>query len=230
MKAVSDVLVLIGSPRSSRSTSHSLAAYLAERLNGMGIIAEMMHVYPLLTTPGGLGRMLEAADKADTLVFVSPLYVDSVPSGVVCLMEAIAERRSAAGMHKHQRLLAISNCGFPEARHNDPALKIYRLFSRDAGIEWSGGLGLGMGEAVAGRPLQGLGNMARHLRRALDMTAGAIAEGQPVPAGAIQLMAKPFIPSWLYILLGEMGWKRLARKAGALKEIRRRPYEGGNVY
>ena len=46
------------------------------------------------------------------------------------------------------------NCGFAEAHHNDVALDIYRLFARDAGLHWAGGLAIGGGGMFAGKPLK----------------------------------------------------------------------------
>jgi len=60
---------------------------------------------------------------------------------VVCAMELIAECRSSTNM----RLAVISNCGFPEAQHNNVAIAICRRFALASGLEWAGGLALGDG-------------------------------------------------------------------------------------
>ena len=52
----------------------------------------------------------------------------------------------------------------------------------------------------------------------------ALAEGKPVPQEAIESMAKPITPTWMYALLGGLGWKRRAKKHGAQKKLRDRPY------
>jgi len=48
-------------------------------------------------------------------------------------------------------------------------------------IEWAGGVAFGSGAVIGGQPLDGLGVMTKYPRQALDMTAEAIARGQPVP-------------------------------------------------
>jgi hypothetical protein len=67
--------------------------------------------------------------------------------------------------------------------------------------------------------------VARTLRQALDLTAERIAAGEEVPAEAVRLMAKPLVPTWLYVLIGEMGWRRLARQNGVRRMLGARPYE-----
>jgi hypothetical protein len=121
--------------------------------------------------------------------------------------------------------LAIANCGFPEARHNEPALAICRRFAQELGIEWAGGLALGGGQAINGRSLKDLGGMVRNVIRALDLTAEALATGQSVPVEAVELMAEPLTPAWMYVRLGGLGWRFQAMKHGAHKHIHARPYE-----
>jgi hypothetical protein len=140
-------------------------------------------------------------------------------------MECVAERRIAQKPPRPQRLAAIVNSGFPEARQSDVALAICRLFARQAGFEWAGGLALGAGEALGGRPLAQLGGMVRHVTRALDLAAAALAAGQAIPREAVELMARPLFPRWLYLLAGQFGWRKEARKHGTTKQLRARPYD-----
>jgi hypothetical protein len=48
--------------------------------------------------------------------------------------------------------------------------------------------------------------------------------GQPVPGEAVQLFAKPFVPGWLYRAFGNLGWILDARRNGASRQLRSRPY------
>ena len=153
-----------------------------------------------------------------------PLYVDTLPFIVTKTLELIAEHRRVNASTKRQRLVVIVNCGFPEAQHCATAIKVCEQFARETGIEWLGGLALGGGEAINGQPLRNLGGMMRHAVAALDLTADAIANDQPVPQRAIDLMGKLFIPKWMYVFMGGQGWKQRARKFGAEKKLREKPY------
>jgi hypothetical protein len=219
------VVVLIGSPKASKSTSESLGNYLIEQLAARGAHTEKIHVSKVLRSIESTDNMMSAVDKADTVILVSPLYVDSLPYPVTKAFELISEYRQGAGTAKAQKLVAIMNCGFPEAHQNDTAIAICRLFARKIGFEWAGGLALGMGGTIDGQALEKLGGMLRNVKRALELTADAIVAGSSVPQEVVDLMAKPFIPKWLYVLVGNFGWITTSKKYGANKNLRARPYE-----
>lgn len=219
------VVILTGSPKPSKSTSESMGNYLIEQLTARGAYAEKIHVCKALRSGQSLSSLLLAIDKADIVVLISPLYVDSLPYPVTKALEIINEHRKKAGPKNNQRLAAILNCGFPEAHQNNTALAICRLFAREAGFEWSGGLALGMGGAIDGQAVEKFGGMFRNVKRALELTADAIIKGDSVPQEAVGLMAKPFMPKWLYVWVGNFGWRSISKKYGANKKLWDRPYE-----
>jgi len=224
-------LLLVGSPKVQGSTSEALGSYLLGRLGALGFATASLHVGRLLRTPDG-AQSLRREVACSTLVVIStPLYVDSLPAPLTAALEILAPGMAGADGAGRERpgLLAIVNSGFPEAHQNDTALAICRLFARQAGFRWLGGLPLGGGEVVGGRPLEKAGGVARLLRQALNLAAESIAAGAEVPAEAVRLMARPLVPRWLYILIGEMGWRRLARRNGVRRMLRARPYEEADI-
>ena len=122
--------------------------------------------------------------------------------------------------------MAILNCGFPEDFHNYTGLAIARQFAEEAGYVWMGGLALGMGGAIDGKPLADCGRMVRNVLKSLDLTAASLDRGEPIPSEAVDLMAKSFLPRWLYIAMGNWGWKKQAKKYGVRKDLYARPYGG----
>ena len=46
-----------------------------------------------------------------------------------------------------------------------------------------------------------------------------------VPQAAVDLMAKPMMPTWLYLIGGNLGWHLEARKNKVRKKLRERPYQ-----
>lgn len=219
------VLLLIGSAKTPHSTSESLGTYLLGRLQERSFETETILIHRALRTDETTEDFLSATDQAEMIVLAFPLYIDSLPYSVIRALELIARHRNATGKRKGQRLICIVNCGFPEAHHTDSAIAICRRFAFEAGFEWSGGLGLGGGETINAKPLGKLGGMVRNVLKSLDLTADAIAEGKPVPQEAISLMARPLVPKWLYILFGGIGWQLRARRHGAQRRLRERPYE-----
>jgi len=218
-------LLLIGSAKMPHSNSESLGAYLIERLTELGFEAETIFIHRNLKSDEGTSSLLEAVDRADIIILASPLYIDSLPYLVTKTLELIGEERHKKDRAIIQRLMCIINCGFPEARHTDTAIAICRKFAKETGFKWAGGLGLGGGESLNERPIKELGGMVRNIARSLDLTAEALSQGKDVPQEAIDIMAKPFIPNWLYLLFGGIGWKRRAKKHGAKKRLYDKPFE-----
>jgi len=157
------------------------------------------------------------------VVLAFPLYVDSLPAPVIAALEKIAVHRK--DNPTPTRFSAIANCGFPGANHNDTAIAITSEFARKSGFNWMGGLALGAGEGIVhGVPLNELDGRAIPIKASLDMTAEALANGQPIPQSAKDLFAKPIIPNWAYTLQGQFGWKMAAKQYGMQKELKRQPY------
>jgi multimeric flavodoxin WrbA len=218
-------LLVVGSPKPGAGSSESIGDYLLGQLELKGMKTEKIKINRALKSEDGIAALVSAVDNCDYLVFSCPLYVDSAPASVVKAMEIIAEARRGKERAKEQVMLAICNSGFPEASQNHTALAIYRLFAREAGFAWAGGLALGGGGAIGGKPLAGRGGMVRNIIKSLDLTAAALVEGKPVPKEALSLMAKPMVAGWLYLLVGNFMWKGWARKNGAHKKLKDRPYQ-----
>ena len=217
-------VLLVGSPRTRKSTSASLGGYLFEQLAARGVQTETIQVYPAFSSPERTALALQKLDAADLVVLAFPLYVDSLPAPLIAALEKIAAQR--AGRPTRQRFAAIANCGFPEASHNATALAICSIFARQSGFAWAGGLALGGGEGVVhGMPLDQLDGRALPIKKSLEMAADALAVGEPIPPAAGDLLAKPAVPSWLYLLLGAYGWRQQAGHYGMRRKIKDRPYE-----
>jgi len=219
-----NALLLIGSAKHPSSTSASLGVYLKERLAEHGIETSTLALHKIIHRADKFPVLLDAIEQATIIIFSFPLYVDTVPYQVTSAMEKIFAHYETRG--KSDKLAVfIVNCGFPEASHNCTALNICYQFTIETGFTWAGGLSLGGGEAINGETLEKRGGLIRHVMQALDMTADALAAGQKIPDKAISLMTKPFIPTWMYTLLGNMHWKREAKKHGAVGSIRNCPYQ-----
>lgn len=224
-----NVLLLIGSPKVKRSNSEALGDYLLEQLSKEGATTRKIKIYQALKEEKGMEELLSSVNACDALILLFPLYVDSLPSGVIKVMEAIADQRtdphSPSPQAGGQTFMAICNSGFPEAEHNDTALAICRCFAEKTGLQWLGGFPLGGGEVIGGKPLTSFGGLFRNHIKALKMAAEAIVERKKLPTEAVALFRKPSLPRWLYLCCGHFGWRHQARKNGVLKKIREQPYK-----
>lgn len=216
-------LLLMGSPRGSASASAAITAHLSGLLARRRLQVTTESIHRSLREDPGLERLGAALEAADVAILASPLYVDSLPAPVTEALEVLA-RRPAAGAVPAPRFAAIVNCGFPEGVHTDTALAICRQWAGAAGLDWIGGMGIGGGGALAGKPLAELGPMAWSITHALALSAESIAGGRTIPDEARRLTRSPALPAWLYRLFGDWGFSQDAKKHGTRKRMGERPY------
>lgn len=216
--------LLIGSPRGQGSTSDALGTYLLERLKEKGVVASKVYIQQSLSSEQGINTLLRTVAEADIIILAAPLYADSHYSGVITAMELIHEERRDKPNIRKQMMVAISNSGFPESRHNDLSLAISRRFALECGFQWAGGLALGGGESIGGRPLEEAGGLVRNVKKSLTLAADALAKEENVPEEAVKLMARPLMPRWLYLLVGNIGWIWKAKKQGCRERLGSKPY------
>ncbi len=224
MSKPNKVLLLVGSPKTSSSASFSLGNFLLLKLEQNGLIIEREFVYRLIRKDVGQQKLLMKVDDADLIILSFPLYVDCLPAGVIKALELIRDHRKAMQNSKSQAFAVIINCGFPETQHNFVAARISEIFARDVGFDWKGALTLGMGGVIGGRALEKAGGMVKNLILGFDIAATALAKGDIIPEEAIELVGKKVMPYSLYTKMGNLGWILQAKKFGARKKIKDRPY------
>ena len=185
-------LLFLGSPR-PHGNSESLAEAFGACLYGRGWETSKRRAITALGSPSEMQALVQDVWTADLVVLSSPLYADGVPSVVLRVFEEIiAARPGGAERPSGQRpgMIVIFNCGFPEAHQNTVALEICRLFAREAGFHWSGGMSMGMGEILGGRSLEQAGRKVRPVLEALNLAALALTQGSDIPEEAVKLMAR----------------------------------------
>ena len=223
MQKPTKAALLVGSPRGQSSTSNSLGTFLAEKLQEKGVPFEKAYISQFLGSDEKQASLLRLVDESDLIILAFPLYVDSLHSQVIKTLELIAEHEKSKRNLCGKSLVAISNNGFPEAKHNDIALAVCRIFARKVGFTWAGGLAMGGGGMISGRPLNEVGGAARNQIKALQIAADALAKGEAVPKKAVVLMSKLGIPRWMYTWMGNRGWKQEAKKTSAIEKMYVKP-------
>ena len=151
-------LLLIGSPKTDGGTSMVMAEYLASRLRDIHVEVEIKNVHQAIDA-GKEDELFNAIDRSETAVLLFPLYIDSLPSGVIRFFELFLERKGANG-GKDRPFYAISNSGAPESIQSTVALEICVLFARDTGFSWNGGAAVGGGAILEGKTLAKHGQSA----------------------------------------------------------------------
>jgi multimeric flavodoxin WrbA len=222
---INRAVLLVGSPRTSKSTSLSLGGYLFNLLEVNRINTETIYLHTNTRSSEKTEAMLKSIDSADLILLAFPLYVDSLPAPVIKAMEIIAAYRKGKNNPRPQLFTAIANCGFPEAEHNATALMICELFANQAGFNWGGGLSLGGGGMINGTSLSDMGGQTRTIKLALELASKALIEGKPIPQDAQELISKPVIPGWLYRLFGNFGWIQGSKKYNTQSQLKNKPYQ-----
>jgi multimeric flavodoxin WrbA len=224
--------LLVGSAKiKGTSASETMARALAERLSALRVPTELHFATELVHDDAHTARTARTIAACDLFVLVTPLYVDSLPALATHALELVDRERAAnredGAPPSHARFAAIVNCGFPEAEQTRTAMRIARHFAAHAGYAWAGGLPLGAGGVVKpGVPLEDAGAPVRHVVRALDLAAPALARGGVVPYDAIYAMASSPMPDALYRFVGDIGWHVQARRNGiAQRDLHARPHD-----
>jgi len=221
-------LLLIGSPKTSKSTSNTLGEYLYKRLGSRDIETEKVYLHTVVGSNEKMKALMDTIDAVDLVTLAFPLYVDSLPAPVIGSLEQIAIHRQNRNQQHKPIFTAISNCGFPEATHISNALAVCEIFAEQAGFQWAGGLALGGGHGLGDKPLEEWGERTANIRKALNLAADTLAHGQQVTKEAQAIMSKPLIPSWFpfwaFRLIGGFGWKQQAKQYGVHKSLDRQPY------
>ncbi|MGD0328939.1 MAG: NAD(P)H-dependent oxidoreductase [Nitrososphaeria archaeon] len=219
------VILLIGSPKSYASTSNALGDYLIKKLEKQGFVSDKIYIYDAMKTDKDAVHILQSIDDADLLILTFPLYVDNIPSQVIALLELIFKHRSLQKEPKKQKILSLSNSGFPEASQSETAHAICRKFASETKIEWIGGLALGGGGAIGGTNLEDVGRIGGGVRKALELVANSICEDKPLPDEALKLMKRPLVSPLMYTWFGDAAWKKAAKENGVENRLYERPYQ-----
>ncbi len=228
MQKPAHAILLVGSPKGPNSASNSLGTFLLDKLHLKGLTIEKAYICQNLASEEKKQSLLQLVDESDLIILAFPLYVDSLHSQVIAALELIAEHEKVNRQKSKKLFVAIANSGFPEATQNNTALTVCRLFAKQAGFDWAGGLAMGGGGMIQGLPLTELGGRVHNQMKALEIAAQVLAEGESIPDKAVALMSKLTIPKWMYIWIGNRGWKQDAKKNGALKKMYDQPYKSAN--
>lgn len=224
-RKIKKALLLVGSPRKEKSSSYTLGTYLLSQLQEHSLVCETALLYA--KRDHNEEQLLYASiEQADLVILAFGLYVDSLPSPVIGFLERFAKHRekNTGTRQNPTHCIALANCGFPEASHNDNALAIVEQFSKETGFLWEGGIGLGGGNGLAGIQLNEEKYASLPIRKALDLASVALARGASIPQDAIELANKMPYPTFLFRFGAQFFWKAAATKHGARKNIGDTPY------
>jgi hypothetical protein len=217
--------LLVGSPRGQNSTSNSLGTFLLNKLKQKGVTIEKVFISQSLGSDEKIDSLLRTVDDSDLIIIAFPLYGDGLPSIAIKTLELLSEHRVGDGK---KSFVAIVNCGYAEAMHNNTALSVCRIFARQAGFKWAGGLAMGSGEIVPRVSLTKISYpslLIHNQKRALGIAANALSMGEPIPEKATVMMAKLGYPTGIFVWFANRMWKSKVKKANLLDKLYDQPYK-----
>lgn len=103
-----------------------------------------------LPQEGDFTEIIDAMQRAETIVISGPTYVNSFPARLYHLLESAAEE----GGFKHQKLYGIINGGMPYIHTHRHGLQYLSLFAESCELHWQGGFVLGGGAMLDGKDLE----------------------------------------------------------------------------
>jgi hypothetical protein len=104
-----------------------------------------------LTVPAGLNghsstETLAVMADADVLVVAFPLFYYTLPGVITQLLEDFGHQIQNGGCHnKRMKVYAIVNCGFPEPRINEEAIRVMKNFCARLGLVYGFSIAIGTG-------------------------------------------------------------------------------------
>lgn len=114
---------------------------------------------------------LEKISLSDKIIFVSPLYADTLPSHMIEFL-TILEKYLTANSYTNIDIYGMINCGFYEGIQCRHALDMFKYFSRKCKLNWKFGIGIGGGEYL--RTLSETSAYTKSLYKALNILSNSI--------------------------------------------------------
>ena len=200
-------VILNASMRSKSGNSQKLALSLLKITDR---IEDVISIVPFI---GHYERLMESFSDVSDLILCAPLYVDSLPSQLIRLMETFEKQYKGSP----KRIYVLANMGLYEPDQLVNLFSSVKEWCDIMGFTYCGGVGIGAGELVGGLlefikfgqwPLRSIGNAIKKLADTVN-TNGLMEDLYVGTTG---------FPRPLYLSIANSGWRRMAKKNGISNE------------
>ena len=216
-----------GSPRSENSCSQYLISVIEDMLTPGFAQREDIHIAKCLKTNTQM-ETFKKIIEADSIIFVFPLYIDSIPSHMLDFLyqfdDYIKEYKSAGG-RICANVYTIINNGFIEGVQNRNAARIMQHFANSAGLKWRFAIGIGGGEYMrdSQKDILAQSKIKKSVYDALVKLERDIENTEFTCEKNI--FVSPMMPKSLFMFLADREWIKKAKKNKVgKKEIYSRPW------
>lgn len=220
------IVALLGSPKPRGGVSASLANHVQAWLTGHGAVVRPFSLAAAREDEEVFVAMAEALGAADGAYLSFPVYADAIPGAAAEVLARLCDYRREIAPDRAQGFFAVANCGFPEPANCEAPLATCRLFARQAGFAWLGGVGIGGGGLYEGRPLAAFGFMSASARRSLEAKAALLLSPTPPDLSQTGDMLIPCpLPDRLYQWMADRGWQKALGGKDGVRDALARPYD-----
>lgn len=190
-----NVILLNGSPRAPKSNSKKYSEIFIHNYKGNAKYYEI--------SKKNHQQLCAEIETASDIVFVFPLYVDTIPVTLLNFLKTLKEYPANQKPTVH----ILINCGFLEPEQNHIALEVMKLFCKQHGYPFGSTLSIGGGEAILKTPL------AFFAKQKIKKLAKAIFRNQSCHLQVTMPLSKP-----RYLKESTKYWIRYGEKHGITKE------------
>ncbi|MFW9873903.1 MAG: flavodoxin family protein [Candidatus Thorarchaeota archaeon] len=231
------ILAINGSPKGKKSITYLMVEEFLKGAKNLGAKTEHIllskmkinHCIGCFTcwtkTPGicifddDMKEILKKEKNCDILIFATPLYVDNV-SGILknymdrCITSAIPfVEKDANGETVHilnrksPKIVAISNCGFPEQSNFIVLKTLFKRIARNMHSEVIAEIYRGEGPLLAAEDM-GLNKIIENYKMLLQKAGKEIVKNLKLSDATKKELEKPLIPYDSYIKAANKHWKK----------------------
>ena len=134
------ISIINGSPKQGKNTSEILINFFLSEIGNKNHI-NIYHPIKQSLNP----KDFEMLSSSDVLLFVFPLYIDSIPSHLLRLLIDLDKNKIFS---KNTCVYCIINNGFFEGKQNHIAIEQMKIWCIAAGATWGQAIGVGAGEML----------------------------------------------------------------------------------
>ena len=202
-----NLLILIGSPKANNSTSNLISKNLEKKLtlqkmnfSKLYLIQELHHE----------DILLEKLCSADTIILITPIYENSVPSTVLHFFELAAQHKEKLASQNKQ-FFTITLSGFADTAAGNTALNSCKLFSETMHFCWLGGITTSPASLIED---ENLGKMYTGLNTSLELLCQSLSQNTPLAPQIWELNTKSVLPASIYRIIGRTYQKKPIKVIG----------------
>lgn len=203
-----NILILIGSPKSEKSTSNFISQNLEKELTAQKLNFSKIYLAKAHNQKEALLKMCASANK---VILITPVYENNVPTTV---LEFFTLASCEPQLFAKKQLFTIALTGFADPAAGSCLLTTCKLFADEMQMKDLGGIVCSPATLIDSAELS---KSYKNLSLSLKLLAENLADNSTISSEVFALNQKPVIPAPIYRLAGCLMLKKTAKEIG--KEV-----------